>query len=204
MDVQVTKVGGGTLCFAWFSKNIQYGFSKIVGSYIHPMVKHHGDEEMGAKFASETGIVGFFPRRGQDGSTAMKIDPKDSTCKWNWYGCIFELDDDEDIHDRAKKIARQFMNFTGNKALSGMEKKEEYVVRCVYSDNLVPLVNMILDKDAAKILKMCFGNEDDDESTKEELMMDDELMTSFFGSPEDGHEYLETMDEDEWDNLLVE
>lgn len=61
------------------------------------------------------------------------------------------------------------------------------------------LSHYLLNEDAAKVLRLIYGD-----SSKEDLMNDDDIMQDFYGSAKDGNAYLASLDDETWENFVEE
>lgn len=167
-------------------------------SFIYPMEKAFNDPVDGLKLDDDpnwSGVLMFAPRRGnEDGTTTKKTGP---TYVWDWKCIVMvEKDDNDSVSMMAKRLAKAFTAFTKSKK-SGMNTPEPYDFRSAFTSDPKPLNYHLLDIDCARVLRSLYEN-----YTREELAEDEDLMNGYFGGAEDGKNFLESLDEDEFEDLL--
>ena len=169
-------------------------------SYLFPMEKGLNDKESGMTLARDWKYVfGFLPRRDtdiDDGTTSMKAK---RGSKWDWKVVIVVINDDSNVETVGHHIANCFSKFTKNKNV--MDSPEKYTYRHCYANDPKALNHYLLDMDVAKILKSLVY-ESGGYASKKKLIQDEQILTAFFGNFKFGKEYLDAIDDEEWENLL--
>ena len=169
-------------------------------SYLFPMEKCLNDRDNGMCIAMEwKHVFGFLPRRDisiNDGTTAMK---SKRGSKWDWKAVVVVINDESPVEKVGHHIANCFSKLTRNKDV--MDNPEKYSYRQCISNAPKALNHYLLDLDVTKVLKsLVFDN--GGYKTKDELIENEEVLADFYGNAEIGMEYLEAMEEMEWDNLV--
>lgn len=189
LDLVETLVDGVYIGFCYKS------WATNEASYLFPMEKSLNNKETGEDLAKDWKYVfGILPRRDSsidDGTTAMKA-KKGS--KWDWKVILVVINDGSSADKVGRHIAAGFSKLT--KSTDLMDSPEKYTYRQCFSDDPKPLNHYLLDLDVAKILRALGGYE-----LKEELMEEEEVLTDFYGTPEFGREFLESLAEEDWENL---
>ena len=117
--------------------------------------------------------------------------------KYDWDSVVTIMGKDDTPESVGKQIARGFTRFSKNREMSGMETGEKFIFREAFTIDAKPLNYHLLDDDALVILKKMFS-----EASLEEMKTKDEPLKDFFGSADEGRAVLETLDSDEWEDLL--
>lgn len=163
-------------------------------SFIHPFEVQFNSEENGLRLADRWKIFGFFPR-SKDGINTLKGDPAKD---YDWKAVVGSTDDfNDDAALFGKNLAKSWTSFAKNTKLSGMESPDNYVLRSTFTNEPQPLNSLLLNADCAKLLASIYSD-----YSQEELMDDDDLMAAFFGDAKTGRNYMDDIDEDEWNDLL--
>ena len=194
LDLVKTQVDGVFIGFCTKS------WTTAEASYLYPMETSLNNKETGAKLAKEwKHVFGFLPRRDtfiNDGITAMK---SKTAAKWDWKVIVVVIDDTDknDEDNVGRHIASCFTKFTKNKEV--MDTPEKYIYRQCFSDNPKALNHYLLDLDVAKVLKSLGGYK-----SKEDLIQEEEILSKSYGTAEYGEQFLEEMEEEDWDNLVTQ
>lgn len=173
-------------------------------AFLFPMEKGLNDKIDGKEHAKNWKYVySFLPRRDtdvDDGTTSMKT-KKGS--QYDWKVVLLLIDEaDTSPEEAGRHVAHCFTKFTRNKDVMG--SPEKYSFKKCFATDPQPLNHYLLDLDVAKVLKSLFCHEDSEYKSKQDVLEDNELMEAFFGSTEVGREFLEDMEEEDWDFLDVE
>lgn len=169
-------------------------------SYLHPMETNLNNKETGMNLAKEwKHVFGFLSCRdtsNDDGITAMKTK---SGSKWDWKVIVVVINDDDEIsvNKAGRHIATCFTKFTKNKDV--MDSPEKYTYRQCFSDDPKALNHYLLDMDIAKVLRSLGGYE-----SKDDLIQDEEVLAQSYGTAEYGKQFLEKMEEEDWNNLVAD
>jgi len=193
LDIVKTLVDGVYIGFC------TKGWAPNESAYLFPMEKGLNDGEDLAKEWKY--VYSFLPRRdkaGDDGITSMKTK---HGSKWDWKVVLILVDEaDTSVEKAGVHIATSFSKFTRNKDV--MQNPEKYRFNHYFSSNPQALNHYLLDLDVAKVLKSLICFEGSEYASKEDVLQDEEILESFFGSAEFGREYLEGIEEEDWDFLV--
>ena len=155
-------------------------------SYTVPFEAAINNDETGAEFAEDWNILGFFCY-SRDGTTKMKT--KDGQYDWKIFVTALGPNDGGPA-TYGTKLAKLWTKFAKNE----FQYPEKFKYGTTINDEK-PLNQYLLNQDCAKILAMYY------KFPKEELMSDEVLMSAFFGNAQDGEDYLESIDDEEWEEL---
>jgi len=161
-------------------------------SFTHHMKRIHNDEVHGSKYAELFQTLMFAPRRDNMFSNDVK-----KSKNYDWYLQVVMLEEGQTLEQAGHKIAKAFTKFTKDQKMSQMKDGDVYTFNAALTKDPKPLNHYMLDEDTAKVLKTLYA-----EYTKGELMEDEDIMTTFFGGVGAGKDVLDSMDEDEWEDLL--
>lgn len=195
LDVVKTRVAGVYIGFctrAWAPDE---------ASYLFPMEKGLNNTDGGDLAKIWKHVFAFLPRRDMeinDGVTPMKT-KKGS--KWDWKAVLLLIDEeDTSIEKACRHVANCFTKFTRNKDV--MDNPEKYTFNQYFGNDPQALSHYLLDLDVAKVLNTLVCHEGSHYATKEDVLEDEDILQSFFGSAEAGREYLEGMEEEDWELLV--
>jgi hypothetical protein len=110
---------------------------------------------------------------------------------------VINDDDEISVNKAGRHIATCFTKFTKNKDV--MDSPEKYTYRQCFSDDPKALNHYLLDTDIAKVLRSLGGYE-----SKDDLIQDEEVLAQSYGTAEYGKQFLEKMEEEDWNNLVAD
>lgn len=197
LDLVATLVDGVYIGFCTKS------WSPSEASYLYPMETALNQKDSGESLAKDwKWVFGILSRRDNginDGTTVMKAK---SGSKWPFKVIVVVINDNEDVSVSVDKVGRHiaasFTKFT--KSTDLMDSPEKYTYRQCFGSNPEALNHYLLDLDVAKVLKALSGYK----SKEDFLMEEDEVLASFYGTSEYGREFIESLEDENWDNLLKE
>ena len=155
------------------------------GAYIRPHIDAFRE---GNEACSEWCIDGIMPRR-DIGNEPMKSSP---TQPYQW-DCIVTLRDSQNFETPdfvGRKLAASFSSFS----TSAYEKRLFQYKGDISEDPPLSLNNYLLDRDCIVYLKKIYFG-----VSKDEIMEDEETLSDFFGSPDEGRRILSALTNFEWE-----
>eukprot|EP00984_Skeletonema_dohrnii_P018293 scaffold8514_cov74-Skeletonema_dohrnii-CCMP3373.AAC.5 len=163
-----------------------------IGAYVKPMIDAYTADIDNDGPTPELFNVHYVTSRRAGAMNVVKKVSSDSPYDWE---LLVSINDDPLVKasDIGENIARRFSDFKTENYESQSFKMEEPSA----GEANLPVNAFVLDWDAVVLLRKIYS-----ESSKQSLMADDDVMTMFFGSVENGHAILLDISDFKWNTIF--
>ncbi|KAL7549323.1 hypothetical protein ACHAWF_017111 [Thalassiosira exigua] len=151
-------------------------------------------------WSGEWNIHGWFDRRdvnATEPNKIMKAKPGEAS-GYGWHGGIsLDADPEHTPEWFGRHIARSFTDQSGYHSRYG--PTEYFYLRDATTNPPQPVNHFFIDSDTVKILKHVYNDHD---ITKNDILEDEEVLSEFFGSVEEGQRIIGEVTDEEWRDML--